>query len=142
MEVYCIYENNAGWIELNEKEIIFSSKKLLGEWNKFYITDYYNIKYIDIEKGITTNSLIIETKDKKFAFTGIANSEIGTIKKIIDKRKGNLNYSTKQKIKGIEILKERNMESNKRSNTLIGAGISLFFIVLVFWWLARSCGIL
>jgi len=142
MEIYCIYENNAGWIKLDEKEIIFSSKKLLGEWNKFYITDYYNIKYFDIEKGITASSLIIETKDKKFAFTGIANSGIDTIKKIIDERKGNPDYSIEQKIKGIEILKERNIESNKRSNTLMWAGISLIIIVIIFWWLFRSCGIL
>ena len=41
-----------GWINLDEKLITFSSKKIFGEWNKFYVTDYYNVKYIDIEKGI------------------------------------------------------------------------------------------
>ena len=142
METSCVYELNMGWIELGEKEIIFSSKNLFGERNKFYITDYYNIKLIDFEKGITTSSLIIETKDKKFEFKNIANSEIDTIREIIDKRKGNPDYSSEQKIKGIEILKEHNIESNKKSSSLMWAGISIIIAVLIFWWLFRSCGIL
>lgn len=155
METSCNYELNMGWIEFGEKEIIFSSKKLFGERNKFYITDYYNIKLIDFEKGsgmgsgylrFTTSSLIIETKDKKFKFKNIANSKIDKIREIIDKRKGNPDYSSEQKIKGIdssdfETLKEHNIKSNKKISSLLW-GISITITVLcIFWWLFGSCGI-
>jgi hypothetical protein len=139
MDFHCIYGDNEGFLTLLENELIFQSKTLFGDWNKYFITDYYNIKFIDIEKGLTANTLIIETKDKRFNFKNIANSNINTIIEFINERKGDPNYSSEQKNKSIEILKERTADRSKRSNSLMVVGAILIFVSLIFWCMFRGC---
>jgi hypothetical protein len=139
MDIHCIYGDSGGFLTPLENELIFQTKSLFSDWNKYYITDYRSIKYIDSEKGYATSSLIIEAKDKRFEFKNIANTDIGILKEFINERKGNAKYSSEQKIKSIEILKEHTEQRNKTSNSLMVVGAILIFVSLFFWFIFRGC---
>ena len=132
----CNYAGNVGYLVLSDRRILFEIRYSDSYSKIFHLSDYYNIKFINIAEATIGKSIVISTKYGEYEFKVSNIPEIEEIIDIVEDRKGKKKYNSEPNIRNMNYLNIKNRERASIGMILMYIGISIIVLSASCWFLS------
>ena len=119
-----------------DRRILFERRYSNSYSKIFHLSDYYNVKFINIAEATIGKSIVISTKYGEYEFKVSNIPEIEEIIEIVEDRKGEKKYSSEPNIRNMNYLNIKNRERASIGLILMYVGISIIVLSASCWFIS------